>query len=89
MSLRIDRWIQTREELIAFKKEAGLRDDWHEPDEQMIDTLSSNQDTTFDNAFGDDSEQHVILYNMRTAESVAINLATLLSWATSDFDSEV
>jgi hypothetical protein len=80
--MKIDRWINTHEELVEFKKAAGLRDDWHEPDEQNIDARLSEQWPTFDNAFGDDSEQHVILYNMHTTESVAINLATLLAWAT-------
>jgi hypothetical protein len=78
--MKIDRWINTNEELIAFRNEHRMREDWHEPDEQGIDCFL--RDGTFDNAHCDDGEAHVILYNSETTETVAVNLALLLAWAT-------
>lgn len=72
------RWIRTREELKELAKEWGLRQDWHEPDEQEVTAKLVNK--SFDNAFCDESEAHVVL-NCEE-ETVAVNLALLFAWAT-------
>lgn len=76
--------IDNPETLEAVRKMLGARDDWHEPDEQGIEASFTNIATegNFDNAFCDDSEMYVSLYDTETCETVAINLAMLLAWAT-------
>ena len=64
-------------QLKALAKELGVRDDWHEPDEQEVDAVVHGN--TFDNA-GFEYEKHVII--KKDGEPVArINLATLLAFA--------
>jgi hypothetical protein len=89
--------IQTREELIALKKELGVRPDWHEPDEREVSAQVSGQ--IFDNAGfwgtaeikqrradGDPDDRYalekwVTIY--QGGKPVAdVNLATLFAFAT-------
>ena len=78
--------INTRAELIELARELGVRNDWHEPDEQEI--TATTHGVHFDNAgfwpteevrIGE-PEQYVILYKEGDAVA-AVNLATLFSWA--------
>lgn len=84
------RQIRTRAELLALKEELGVRDDWHEPDEQ--DVTADVAGVSFDNAglwpaesrpfaAPEVIEQHIVLrHNGETV--AAVNLATLFAWAT-------
>lgn len=88
--------VTTRAELIALKRALGVRDDWHEPDEQGVDAVIAGK--SFDNAgfwpaesnpfaAPEVIEQYVII--CRGGQSVAVvNLATLFSWATG-YDDDV
>lgn len=82
--------ITTRVELLQLKTELGVRDDWHEPDEQ--DVTAEVRGVSFDNAgfwpaeerpyaAPEVIEQHVVLYR-DGAPVAAVNLATLFAWAT-------
>jgi len=53
----IDKWIETSMELKELKLKLGVRNDWHEPDEQNVVVEMVNG--RFDNAFGDTSEAHL------------------------------
>lgn len=68
--------IDSKKELVALKNWLGVRDDWHEPDEQ--DVSCHVEGCEFDNA-GFDTEMHVVLH--QDGETYRVNLATLLSWA--------
>jgi len=80
--------ITTRDQLLELQKELGACPDWHENDEVDVTALFAG--TRFDNAGfwpaerGSDPERlemHVIL--KKEGEPVAaVNLATLLAWAT-------
>ena len=90
--------ITTREQLIEFQREHGLRKDWHEPDEQDIDAhvdgavLDNAQ--TFPTGWDHhprDAEQwqagasysELTVILRKDGEPVAaVNLATLLAFAT-------
>lgn len=77
----------TARKLWDFAKAHGLREDWHEPDEQDIDAAIINPTAAFDNAMGDDPyelapEMIVRLYKVGGNSSVVINLATLCALAT-------
>ena len=91
------RTINTRAELVALAKELGVRQDWHEPDEQLITAELRGTAYDFDNAMGvaenysnSDTprmELHVVLRRLNDKflpeqEIAAINLATLFAWAT-------
>jgi hypothetical protein len=71
--------IFTRKELIALKKDLGVRADWHEPGEQGVTVVPKG--TVFDNAGFSPPERSVILkqYGKPVAE---VNLAILFAWAT-------
>ncbi len=79
--------INRKSQLIGLAKLLEVRKDWHEPDEQ--DLTAEVRGESFDNAgfWGDSAaglsnqEMHVVIkqYGMPVA---AINLATLLAWAT-------
>lgn len=82
----------TRRDLLDFKKKFGLRNDWHEPDEQHITAKITG--LHFDNAMGESvagQELTVVLYfdhgddSGGNTEELRINLATLLSMATTPF----
>lgn len=78
---------QKKQDLIDFKRNFGLRDDWHEPDEQDISARVTG--LYFDNACGDDpstndNELTVVLYKDDHCRVFAINLATLLAIASSE-----
>lgn len=85
------------EDLLKVAEELGVREDWHEPDEQGL--TAEFRGSTFDNAgfWGGptadpndprNQEMHIVLwkdvdYRGGIRRPVAsINLATLLSWAT-------
>lgn len=87
------RKINSRAELLSLKKELGVRESWHEPDEQEVTVTVHGDD--FDNAGfwghredgylntygGGSQEMWVQLY--REGSPVAeVNLATLFAWAT-------
>jgi hypothetical protein len=80
-------FLRDREGLVALSKAWGLRPDWHEPDEQGVSV--EIHDGTFDNAHEDESEAFVIIKRSAPGyersvgyeDKVAVNLATLLSWA--------
>lgn len=76
-------------DLIQLTKSLGMRSDWHEPDEQDVSARVAG--SSFDNAgFWPTSdcknlpptavELHVIISH-KGVDVAAINLATLLSWA--------
>jgi hypothetical protein len=81
--------IDTREDLIAFAQKYGLRDSWHEPDEQGVDAVVKG--SVFDNAgfwpwpeaatWGRTQEKHVVL-KVNGKPVAAVNLATLFAFAT-------
>jgi len=84
--------ILEREQLVELAAELGVRPDWHEPDEQKVDALVRGDD--FDNAgfwpvengynagegAGLRSEIYVVIRKEGQAVA-AVNLATLLAWA--------
>lgn len=81
--------INNPEDLAKFATERGLRNDWHEPDEQGIDAYVYGE--SLDNAMGSgwmpepymsyEGELNVVLVANTTGEPLAVvNLATLLSW---------
>jgi hypothetical protein len=92
------RTITTRAELVELARELGVRQDWHEPDEQEITAVPAGDPLNFDNAFpagyyyGPDnrSELHIVLHRMVWEDNAwrlgkpiaAVNLATLFAWAT-------
>ena len=80
--------IKELNELREFKEKFGLRDDWHEPDEQCITAKVTV--LHFDNAMGTSvagEELTVVLYfdhgeeHGGKTEELRINLATLLAIA--------
>lgn len=81
--------ITERSELVELARELGVRKDWHEPDEQEVDVEVYGSD--FDNAgfwpsdqaAGDILERHVIISKDRHPVA-AVNLATLLAWASEE-----
>lgn len=90
------RKITELEELLQVKRELGVREDWHEPDEQAVTATVSGR--SFDNAgfWGTElprdlveaggEEMAVTLYSgVEDGEPVPyaiVNLATLFAWAT-------
>lgn len=84
------RIIIERNELRELAKELKVRDDWHEPDEQGL--TAEVYGTTFDNAgfwpgvyeaYEDLTEKHVVI-SQDGEEIAAVNLATLLAWASEE-----
>lgn len=74
--------LRDREAFRAFKKEYGLRDDWHEPDEQGIDAKVIG--ASFDNAGFPEIEMQVLFIKRENGgESwvARVNLANLCAWA--------
>lgn len=85
MAVKEPRRLTRRSELVALAKAFGVRDDWHEPDEQEVTV--SMRGRTFDNAgfwpAPDKTyeEMHVVIF--RDGKPMAsVNLATLFAWAT-------
>ena len=73
------RYITRLDELLALKARLGVREDWHEPDEQEVTAELRSGD--LDNAMLDDTEDTVII--SQDGEEVArVNVALLLAWAT-------
>lgn len=78
------RGIHTFRDLSELAAELGVRDNWHEPDEQgvsarIIGTHLDNAMGSTTRGIGDAGEFNVVI--MKDAQDVAvINLATLLSW---------
>ena len=91
------RFIENRQELIALAKELGVRDSWHEPDEQELTARVYGE--SFDNAMcgtHKDLARNIQTmpwnYTIKDAEMTVvlykgmdaiaeINLALLLAWA--------
>lgn len=79
--------IQDAQALAEFANQHGLREDWHEPDEQNIGARIIG--THLDNAMGSSTHfEHVehgefnIVLTVDGGDAAVVNLATLLSWAT-------
>lgn len=78
--------IHTREEFVKLARTLGVRDDWHEPDEQEV--TAEVRGGRFDNAgyWGAEdigtvrSELHVVL-SQSGKPVAAVNLADLCAWA--------
>ena len=80
---------EKKKELIEFKKKHGMRDSWHEPDEQGITARVTG--IHFDNAMGESTQGEelvVVLYRNCGVhgpyEEMRINLATLLAIASEE-----
>lgn len=74
--------ITSRKEFLKLKKSLGVRDDWHEPDEQgvIVNMSAGSESPSFDNACCNEYEHHIII--MKNGEPVAsVNLALLCAWA--------
>lgn len=77
--------VQTPDNLRAFREAAGLRPDWHEPDEQDVDArIIGNH---LDNAMGsqnspDNVGEYNVVLTKHGVDIAVVNLATLLAWAT-------
>ena len=65
-------------DLRTLKNNLGIRDDWHEPDEQEVTALVSGD--KFDNA-GIEGEMRVLILK-GGKPSFVVNLATLFAFAT-------
>lgn len=87
----IDKWIDTKAALKELKATLGVRDNWHEPDEQdveatLVDRARDGAPLKFDNAFCDHTEAHIILTHLwakadGSEVTYAVNAANLLAWA--------
>lgn len=66
-----------KRELVELFRTLGVRNDWHEPDEQGVSAQVVG--TTFDNA-GCRGEIMVTIYKDESPVAT-VNLATLFSWA--------
>lgn len=86
--------ITSKREFLAFKAAMGVRQDWHEPDEQDLTARVEGSPLAFDNAgfwpVGN-GELHVIFSRLecddegvarRGPDLACVNLATLCAWAT-------
>lgn len=73
--------IRTKKELIELKKSLGVRDDWHEPDNDGVTAKVTGG--KFDNA-GFDDEKFVVI--KQDGNETKINLATLLAIASGYYD---
>ena len=85
MSSTIPDWIITslkndKQRLKEWKAKAGVRENWHEPDEQQVTACVTGK--YFDNA-GTKNEQMVVLSSPNAGE-FRINLATLCAIASLD-----
>jgi len=74
----LDTHLLEKADLKKLVKALGVRPDWHEPDEAEV-TIKF-LDGTFDNAYHDDTEAHIIVYKDKV-EKARINVASLLGWA--------
>lgn len=82
--------IDMRADLIALKRELGVRDDWHEPDERDVDVEVHG--VSFDNAGFWPAEEnpfaapeiieHYVIVRRGGHPVAMVNLATLFAWAT-------
>lgn len=74
--------IKTRKELMDLQNVFGLRDDWHEPDEQ--DVTAKFVDGQFDNAnaYSTHGGEQTIILKQGKKEIGRVNLAMLFAWAT-------
>lgn len=77
--------IETQKDLIKLAKDLGVREDWHEPDEQGVDVKVHGK--AFDNAgfwgpgnMSDKEELWVSITKDKTLVA-CVNLATLFAWA--------
>lgn len=73
------RVINSPSDLDDFAHEYGLREDWHEPDEQDISVSFSG--TSFDNAFGAGGNEKCVHLKHEGREVAVVNLANLFAWA--------
>lgn len=82
------RKIVTKAQLVDLAAELGVRSDWHEPDEQEVSAVVRGE--RFDNAgfwgeirlTGKSYEEMYIVLRRDGEPVAAVNLATVLAWAT-------
>lgn len=85
MTINIDTWIETKEDLQLVAKIAELRPDWHDADCSGMDAQLVYG--PLNNAHCDTDEAHVILTHdtgdccNTEPHHYGINLANLLAWA--------
>lgn len=80
----------TARKLYDFAKLHGLREDWHEPDEQGVEAYVRDNDKVFDNAHGDQPGYGEMTLNLwitgkggdHSPYDIYLNLATLCALAT-------
>jgi hypothetical protein len=72
--------LNTKQKLKEFKTKYGLREDWHEPDEQNI--TASVVGHYFDNANIDGSTDYALLFFYEGKPVAVVNLANLCAWST-------
>ena len=72
--------IKTKDELIEFRLNNNLREDWHEPDNQSITATVVGR--YFDNADVDGSYDYALLLFKEGIPIAVVNLALLCAWAT-------
>jgi hypothetical protein len=89
-----EHFINSQSALIALRDSMGVRTDWHEPDEQEVSVsivstkyvgnstynLTETKVRNFDNAYGDKTEAHIVIYKNGCVAG-KLNLAYLLSLA--------
>lgn len=76
--------IETPEQLEAFRERYGVREDWHEPDEQevsasVVGERLDNARGAYTNGIGH-YEELVVVLKVDGKDAAQINLANLLAW---------
>jgi hypothetical protein len=81
--------VSTRDKLRSFAEKYGLREDWHEPDEQEVSAVVRGR--KLDNAYGDEGSalywpdeapyEKVVVLKVGREEVLQVNLATILALA--------
>lgn len=82
--------IITRSDFVALAKELGVRDDWHEPDEQGVEVQVRGM--SFDNAgtWPHVKDGHIVpreivekylIIRQHGEDKATVNLTTLCAWA--------
>ncbi len=78
------KFIMSKNELKELAKQIGVRNDWHEPDEQDVDARVEIG-TGFDNACGSDMS---VIISKDGVDVFKINLATLFAFACDTYNGE-
>jgi len=89
-----EHFVDSQSALIALRDSIGVRPDWHEPDESEVSVsivspkyvgnstykLTETKAKGFDNAYGDKTEAHIVIYKDGKVAG-KLNLCYLLSLA--------